>query len=306
MQKTFMKFLFILPIVLLLTNGCSRIDDSSIDGQTQADEGIKIGKKAFLPEQNCDFEIIYFDTDNVVSNDGMSSTNVISDLSTSNNCSDCYLVKVGNTEILVDCGNQNTYGTSENTTRNFCTNIIKKIATYCTDGILEYLVVTHADTDHIKNLTIDGGLFDMFIDYDKWFVNYYKKYNSNDEKFLNIFNEETKPIKTLSNIIDFESYRVRYHSNPDNGNNLLLSTDIYKKYVNLRDKVINIQKSKYAPASYFFSQVSCHTTDPKGHSYYAIPNEYYDKVYGEKGKIERELYLKSLLHRDIYNSINNK
>ncbi len=52
---------------------------------------------------------------------------------------DCALVKVGNTEVLIDAG-----PTQENA------GAIKKyVDKYCTDGILEYVIATHADKDHI-------------------------------------------------------------------------------------------------------------------------------------------------------------
>ncbi len=52
---------------------------------------------------------------------------------------DCILIKVDNTEVLIDAG---SYSNSIET-------ISAYIDTYCTDGILEYVIVTHADTDHI-------------------------------------------------------------------------------------------------------------------------------------------------------------
>ena len=55
---------------------------------------------------------------------------------------DCTLIKVGNTEVLIDAG----------PTQSNVTAIKDHLAQYCTDGILEYVIATHADTDHIAGL----------------------------------------------------------------------------------------------------------------------------------------------------------
>ena len=52
---------------------------------------------------------------------------------------DCTLVKVGNTEVLIDAG----------PTQGNAAAIKEYLTTYCTDGTLEYVIATHADTDHI-------------------------------------------------------------------------------------------------------------------------------------------------------------
>ena len=52
---------------------------------------------------------------------------------------DCTLIKVGDTEVLIDAGP--TQGNAQ--------AIKDYLDTYCTDGVLEYVIATHADTDHI-------------------------------------------------------------------------------------------------------------------------------------------------------------
>ena len=52
---------------------------------------------------------------------------------------DCTLVKVGDTEVLIDAG----------PTQGNAAAIKEYLTTYCTDGTLEYVIATHADTDHI-------------------------------------------------------------------------------------------------------------------------------------------------------------
>ncbi len=52
---------------------------------------------------------------------------------------DCTLIKVGNTEVLIDAGSR----------KNSAAAIKAYVDTYCTDGVLEYVVATHAHQDHI-------------------------------------------------------------------------------------------------------------------------------------------------------------
>ena len=55
---------------------------------------------------------------------------------------DSALIKVGNTEVLIDAG----------PTQSNVSAIKDYLTQYCTDGILEYVIATHADTDHIAGL----------------------------------------------------------------------------------------------------------------------------------------------------------
>lgn len=52
---------------------------------------------------------------------------------------DCTLIKCGNTEVLIDAGSRN----------NSAETIKSYIDQYCTDGVLEYVIATHAHQDHI-------------------------------------------------------------------------------------------------------------------------------------------------------------
>ena len=68
---------------------------------------------------------------------------------------DCTLVKVGNTELLIDAGSR----------ANSISTIKTYIEQYCTDGVLEYVVVTHAHQDHYAGFATNAGtnsLFDLF------------------------------------------------------------------------------------------------------------------------------------------------
>ena len=55
---------------------------------------------------------------------------------------DCTLIKVGDTEVLIDAGSR----------QNSAPAIKEYVDEYCTDGKLEYVIATHADQDHIAGL----------------------------------------------------------------------------------------------------------------------------------------------------------
>lgn len=67
---------------------------------------------------------------------------------------DCTLIKVGNTEVLIDAGS--TIGSAG--------TIVPYIQQYCTDGVLEYVIATHADSDHISSFVggANKGIFESF------------------------------------------------------------------------------------------------------------------------------------------------
>ena len=68
---------------------------------------------------------------------------------------DSVYIKAGDTDILVDAGSENG---SARTIGNY-------IDQFCTDGILEYVIVTHADVDHIAGFVGKPsvkGIFDRY------------------------------------------------------------------------------------------------------------------------------------------------
>ena len=73
-----------------------------------------------------------------------------------NHSGDCTYIKAGDIDILVDAGSETS---SFNTIKNYLNN-------YVTDGILEFVIVTHADSDHIVNFAgttaKDTSLFDVY------------------------------------------------------------------------------------------------------------------------------------------------
>ena len=60
---------------------------------------------------------------------------------------DCTYIKAGDVDILIDAGSR--YGSAS--------TIDAYISKYVTDGILEYVIATHADQDHISGFVSDSG-----------------------------------------------------------------------------------------------------------------------------------------------------
>lgn len=68
---------------------------------------------------------------------------------------DSTFIKVGDTEVLIDAG----------PTKGNVATIKKYIDEYCTDGILEYVIVTHADEDHTSGMigNKSGGTYNGIL-----------------------------------------------------------------------------------------------------------------------------------------------
>lgn len=68
---------------------------------------------------------------------------------------DCTLIKVGNVEVLIDCGSKSSSIQA----------VSAYINQYCTDGILEYVIVTHAHQDHYAGFATGenmNSIFDLY------------------------------------------------------------------------------------------------------------------------------------------------
>ena len=68
---------------------------------------------------------------------------------------DCTLIKIGDTEVLIDAGSRK--GSAE--------TLVPAVSEYCTDGVLEYVIATHADQDHIAAFVGTNefpGIFESF------------------------------------------------------------------------------------------------------------------------------------------------
>lgn len=95
---------------------------------------------------------------------------------------DCTLIKVGNTEVLIDAGSR----------QKSASTINDYLADYCTDGVLEYVIATHAHQDHIagfvgnSNKGVYNGVFytyevETLIQFNKTNLT---RYNENDNLTL--------------------------------------------------------------------------------------------------------------------------
>ena len=65
---------------------------------------------------------------------------------------DCIYIQIGSVDILIDGGSR----------AGSAATIANYVNQYCTDGILEYVIVTHADQDHIAAFAATNGLFRRF------------------------------------------------------------------------------------------------------------------------------------------------
>lgn len=69
---------------------------------------------------------------------------------------DCTLIKVGDTEVLIDAGSR----------KGSAATIVPYVNQFCTDGVLEYVIATHAHQDHIAGFvgtTKVDGVFESFV-----------------------------------------------------------------------------------------------------------------------------------------------
>ncbi len=71
------------------------------------------------------------------------------------NAGDCTLIKTGDTEVLIDAGSK----------RNSAATLVPKIKEYCTDGVLDYVIVTHAHEDHIAAFVGNNGSDGVFANF---------------------------------------------------------------------------------------------------------------------------------------------
>lgn len=68
---------------------------------------------------------------------------------------DCTYIKAGDNDILIDCGSKS----------NSIATISEYLGNYVTDGVLEYVIVTHAHQDHYAGFATSAkmdGIFDLF------------------------------------------------------------------------------------------------------------------------------------------------
>lgn len=72
----------------------------------------------------------------------------------------CTLVKYGSVDILIDCGIYNDKSADKSV------GFVDKIKNYCVDGVLDYVIVTHAQSESISQIigqhNKNNGVFDSF------------------------------------------------------------------------------------------------------------------------------------------------
>lgn len=115
---------------------------------------------------------------------------------------DCTFIKSGNTEMLIDSGSR----------ANSVPVISEYINQYCTDGVLEYVVVTHAHQDHYAGFAADNSIFDLyeigtiieFSQSNNVGKSLYNKYQSEKEQLKNRMEDEGKQLNifTASECVD--------------------------------------------------------------------------------------------------------
>lgn len=114
------------------------------------------------------------------------------------NSGDCIYIKAGETDMIIDGGSRTN---SVSTIKNY-------VDQYCEDGVLEYVIVTHADRDHIACFAGDKSNKSLF--------EYYK----------------------CETIIDFNLTNKVGDK----------STDIYERYLEMRDNEVSKDGAKHYTA----------------------------------------------------------
>lgn len=141
---------------------------------------------------------------------------------------DCIYIKAGDNDILIDAGSED----------NSMTKIKSYVNRYCTDGVLEYVIATHADSDHIACFGMNNGVFDEYeckviIDFPKTNKNTqtYLEYKSKREKevqegathytALECYNEENgaKKVYSLTDSISMEILYNEFYEKESNKEN---------------------------------------------------------------------------------------
>ena len=101
------------------------------------------------------------------------------------NAGDCTLIKVGDTEVLIDAGAlQSSAGP-----------IKQYIDKYCTDGKLEYVIATHADQDHISGFVGTTAYSGILYSYEIGTIIKFAKTNKNTTIYKNFLTAVDNAVK---------------------------------------------------------------------------------------------------------------
>ena len=107
---------------------------------------------------------------------------------------DCTFIKVGDTEMLIDAGSR---ATSVQTIKNY-------IDQYCTDKVLEYVVVTHAHQDHYAGFATSDFEDSIFAFFEVETIIEFAQTNQNPDKGLykNYIENKTQESSTVLKATD--------------------------------------------------------------------------------------------------------
>lgn len=158
------------------------------------------------------------------------------------------LIKVGETEILIDAGANDTASTSE--LLNFLDLVVF-------DGVIEYVIATHPDSDHI------GGMEVVFRDY---FIENVVLYSTTSvptglrNEFENIVSDEGSTINYINELvssnrfislatgIELEFYNTTYLTSSDtNASSIVFTLNAFDTKVLFTGDAERPQELKYAP-----------------------------------------------------------
>lgn len=95
---------------------------------------------------------------------------------------DCTLVKVGDTEVLIDGGSK----------ADSFDDITGYVDEFCEDGVLEYVIVTHAHADHYVCFTIEESLFNY---YEIGTIIDFAQTNQTGKKYQNYLRERNEAVE---------------------------------------------------------------------------------------------------------------
>lgn len=170
-----------------------------------------------------------------------------------NSRGDSCIITIGNVEVLIDAG--------VNSGSDKCrTQVKEKIEEHISDdGLWDYIIVTHADVDHINGL-ISEGVFSLF----------------------------TSTERRVGTLIDFDitqDQTVEFE-----GKDQLFVTNQYKKYANERDALLNEGTKYYASSQCYWDEKQPIGDRTKfdlggGATLTILYNYYYNHRFNEKNKV---------------------
>lgn len=268
MKKIITLFLCFCVALQLTACGKTKNKDNNQNTNTNSETQKTVDDKGF--------QVIFFDIEN--SSDG--NTHYDGDNNDKTwgylgaKPADCYMIKTGNIEILVDAGIQLNV-TNKRTARIYQENVIKKIEQYCSDDMIDYLIVTHGDSDHLSGLAVEGGIFDYCL-------------NNNLQ---------------IGKIIDFDSELVRNlcskNEIPTSEYNKLIDSVIVDDYRKKRTQLVEEKGTIHIPAASLFNGMSFLDENPMTT---AMPDNYYYSHYLSTTDITGFYYFSN----DVSDGTNNK